>query len=165
MLQVLLKALESWKGALIVSSHMRSFCEGIEFNRVFHVSSGNVTLNERELTYADWEWLASKAEAGERGDEEKVLTPEEIAAKEQRRKEEQKKAAGKKMAYKEHQKLSKLEKSIARKESQIIKLQEEMETVGNDVDELTKLGNEQLKLQAEVEEHYVEYMELQEKYS
>merc|ERR1712187_340496 len=109
----------TWQGALVVSSHMRPFCEALNPTHVVHVVSGGVKVYNRGLIPSDWTWLEEVTDTKNAPDvdDSKLLGKQErkelrIAANAVRKQ------------------MSKLEKKIENDEAKIASMDEELARAG-----------------------------------
>lgn len=135
-------------GSIVVVSHDRAFCEQVGFTHVGTVKDGKLTIEERSLQEKDWEStpLIGSTTGVASGEVEVVeLTAEEKAEQERKRK----------LAFNAPKRIKKIEEMIEQSEVRIVEYDEEMMTVGNDVEKLMELTNKK----TEEEENVVTLME------
>ena len=145
-------SLSNWggnDGSVVVVSHDRAFCEQVGFTHVGTVKDGKLTIEERGLQERDWERydisstpLTGASESGEAVIE---LTPEEKAEQDRKRK----------LAFNAPKRIQKIEELIEKSEAKIVDYDDEMMTVGNDVEKLMALTDKKTK----EEENVVSLME------
>lgn len=140
-------------GSIVVVSHDRAFCEQVGFTHVGTVKDGKLTIEERGLQEKDWERydisstpLIGSTTGVASGEVEVVeLTAEQKAEQERKRK----------LAFNAPKRIKKIEELIEQSEARIVEYDEEMMTVGNDVEKLMELTNKK----TEEEENVVTLME------
>merc|ERR1712151_153836 len=133
-------AASSWKGALVVSSHMRSFVEALNPTHVVHVVSGGVTMYDRGLLPSDWTWLEQVM------DMKKVSDASASVGKKDKKMRMAANAARKKM--------NALEKKIETDEAKIASLDTELAESGSDISRAVELSEQRDLLQAKVDEYF-----------
>lgn len=149
-------SLSNWggkDGSIVVVSHDRAFCEQVGFTHVGTVKDGKLTIEERGLQDKDWErydisstpLIGSTAGVASGEVEVVELTAEEKAEQERKRK----------LAFNAPKRIKKIEEMIEQSEARIVEYDEEMMTVGNDVEKLMELTNKK----TEEEENVVTLME------
>jgi len=77
-IQSLSKALQEFKGAVVVVSHDRKFCEALQPTHVMTVENGRMTFEARQLTDADWKDDEISAQAVEVGAAETEVLAREM---------------------------------------------------------------------------------------
>ena len=152
-------SLSSWggkDGSVVVVSHDRAFCEQVGFTHVGTVKDGKLTIEERGLKDSDWETydISSTPLTGNIDSIEAVieLTPEEKAEQDRKRK----------MAFNAPKRIQKIESLIEQSEAKIVEYDEEMMTVGNDVEKLMALTDKKTKEEETVALLMEEWEELEE---
>ena len=153
----LLDAIDTYKGAIIVISHDRPFCEALRATHVGYVCNGDCVVEERELRDSDF----SEADRGVRNRFDAslapsapppppALSPEELKA--QRAAE----YAAQKASKSGESKIAKLEANLEEAETALAALDAEMVGAGSDVGRLAELSDERNALQAKVDGWYAE---------
>ena len=147
-------------GSIVVVSHDRAFCEQVGFTHVGTVKDGKLTVEERGLQEKDWErydisstLLIGSTTRVASGEVEVVeLTAEEKAEQERKRK----------LAFNAPKRIKKIEEMIEQSEARIEEYDEEMMTVGNDVEKLMELTNKKTEEEENVATLMEEWEELEE---
>ena len=152
-------SLSSWggkDGSVVVVSHDRAFCDQVGFTHVGTVKDGKLTIEERGLKDSDWETydISSTPLTGNVDSAEAVieLTPEEKAVQDRKRK----------MAFNAPKRIQKIELLIEESEAKIIEYDDEMMTIGNDVEKLMALTDKKTKEEETVASLMEEWEELEE---
>eukprot|EP00986_Skeletonema_menzelii_P003637 scaffold1151_cov144-Skeletonema_menzelii.AAC.4 len=152
-------SLSNWggkDGSVVVVSHDRAFCEQVGFTHVGTVKDGKLTIEERGLQERDWETydISSTPLTGAIESAEAVieLTPEEKAEQDRKRK----------MAFNAPKRIQKIEELIEKSEAKILEYDDEMMTVGNDVEKLMALTDKKTKEEDTVTSLMEEWEELEE---
>jgi TolA-binding protein len=167
--EALSEALSVWgenKGAIVVVSHDRHFCDKITFTHVATVQDGKFTLEEREVRASDW-FVAGMSAATSVGSAAAVdgssmgaaSNDSATAASTKSKKELDPKL--RKAAYNAPKRIQKLEGMIADAEGQIATLDENMLQHGKDVEKLVEWNQKKQKLQEKIESYMVEWNELE----
>eukprot|EP00560_Eucampia_antarctica_P008067 CAMPEP_0197825904 /NCGR_PEP_ID=MMETSP1437-20131217/2934_1 /TAXON_ID=49252 ORGANISM="Eucampia antarctica, Strain CCMP1452" /NCGR_SAMPLE_ID=MMETSP1437 /ASSEMBLY_ACC=CAM_ASM_001096 /LENGTH=750 /DNA_ID=CAMNT_0043426119 /DNA_START=199 /DNA_END=2452 /DNA_ORIENTATION=+ len=156
-IEALSNALQNWggkHGALVVISHDQAFCESLEFTHVGTVEDGKVVLEQRNARSNDWKIrsLAAGQSSSSTQNEVEELTVEQ--------KEEVK--AKRKLVFNAPKRIAKLEQLIEKSELIIASIDDEMMTVGNDVEELMDLTQKREEEQTKVDQMMQEWEELEE---
>mmetsp|Transcript_11224 Transcript_11224/g.22394 ORF Transcript_11224/g.22394 Transcript_11224/m.22394 type:complete len:726 (+) Transcript_11224:42-2219(+) len=151
-------SLSNWggnDGSVVVVSHDRAFCEQVGFTHVGTVKDGKLTIEERGLQERDWERydisstpLTGASESGEAVIE---LTPEEKAEQDRKRK----------LAFNAPKRIQKITELIEKSEAKIVEYDDEMMTVGNDVEKLMALTDKKTKEEETVVSLMEEWEELE----
>jgi ATP-binding cassette subfamily F protein 3 len=164
--EALSDALSVWgdeKGAIIVVSHDRHFCDKITFTHVATVQDGKFVLEEREVRPSDWivsGLSAATSVAGSTiGASKDSASSDHSATSEARTKELDPKL--RKAAYNAPKRIQKLEGMIADSERQIAELDESMLEHSTDVDKLVEWNRKKEKLQEKIESYMAEWNELE----
>lgn len=169
--EALSDALSVWgdnKGAIVVVSHDRHFCDKITFTHVATVQDGKFTLEEREVRASDW-FVAGMSAATSVGSTTDVASSQNSAssdgnsattASSKPKKELDPKL--RKAAYNAPKRIQKLEGMIADAEGQIATLDENMLQHGKDVEKLVEWNQKKQKLQEKIETYMAEWNELEE---
>jgi len=159
--EALSEVLSDWgdeKGAIVVISHDKAFCEQVGFTHILTITSeGTLRLEQRDANASDWDssiatFQKSSGEAEANGSESSSI--ETVVDKE----EEEKR---RKMAFNAPKRISKIEALVEQKEEKIATLDEEMLANGSDVGKLVDLSNEKEVLEGEVMELMEEWEELE----
>lgn len=159
--EALSEAISEWgddRGALVVVSHDRSFCQRIAFTHIATVQDGKLVLEERSVRDSDWSSadLSTQTKTSEEpydGSESNgnsATSTNEIDS------------ALRKKAYNAPKRIAKLEGLIEAAESKIAEIDDKMMNLGNDVGKLVDLNEEKEKLAKSVEEYMEEWEELEE---
>lgn len=156
-------ALREWgadKGAIVVVSHDRNFCDKIDFTHVATVKDGTFKLEERGARASDWviEGLSSSATTGT-GDEASSSNNAILSTKAPPAKEIDPKL--RKQAYNAPKRIKKLEALIGQAETKIAELEEHMLANGNDVGKLVESTKETEGIRKKVEAYIAEWNELE----
>eukprot|EP00977_Amphora_coffeiformis_P014886 scaffold4242_cov175-Amphora_coffeaeformis.AAC.10 len=158
--EALSEAISEWggdRGALVVVSHDRSFCQRIPFTHVATVQDGRLLLEERSIRESDWSssdlstqaWKSEKLNRAEANSNSSVSTDGIDPAL-------------RKKAFNAPKRIEKLERLIEAAESKIAEIDDKMMAVGNDVGKLVDLNEEKEKIAKTVEEYMEEWEELEE---
>lgn len=159
--EALSEVLSEWgdgKGAIVVISHDKSFCEQVGFTHVLTITSeGTLRLEQRDANAGDWDssiatFQKSSGENEANGSESSSV--ETVADKEAE-------AKRRKMAFNAPKRITKIEALVEQKEEKIATLDEEMLANGSDVGKLVDLSKEKEILEEEVMELMEEWEELE----
>ena len=157
--EALSSALSEWgneQGALVVVSHDRNFCDKIDFSHVATVANGTMILEQRgaqandwvveEMAPTSWQPESDGKQGGTtiNGNKQTDIDPKL-----------------RKQAFNAPKRIAKLEKMIEKAEEKIALLDEEMLANGSDVGKLVDLTKEKEELEAKVNEHMLEWEELE----
>ena len=159
--EALSEVLSDWgdeKGAIVVISHDKAFCEQVGFTHVLTITGeGGLRLEQRDANSGDWDssvatFQKSNGES-ESSDTESApeMTPEEKEALAKKRK----------MAFNAPKRIAKIEALVEEKEEKISVLDEEMLANGSDVGKLVDLTKEKDVLEEEVMTLMEEWEELE----
>jgi ABC transporter C-terminal domain len=157
--EALSEALSEWgdeKGAIVVVSHDRNFCDKIVFTHVATVKDGTFQLEERGARNSDWviEGLSSSSSS----DDEASVDASNKKPKAPSSKELDPKL--RKQAYNAPKRIKKLEGLIEKAEAKIVELEELM--LANDVGKLVDWTKEKASLRSQVEVYMAEWNDLEE---
>jgi len=155
--EALSEVLSDWgdgRGAIVVISHDKSFCEQVGFTHVLTITDeGGLRLEQRDADDGDWDSsVATFQKSGDDVGGEDGATPvvdRELDAKKR------------KMAFNAPKRISKIESTVEQKEERMAALDEEMLANGSDVGKLVDLSKEKEALEEEVMELMEEWEELE----
>jgi ATPase subunit of ABC transporter with duplicated ATPase domains len=164
--EALSDALSVWgdaKGAIIVVSHDRHFCDKITFTHVATVRDGKFVLEEREVRPSDWivsgMSAATAVTSGIEASSQEGTKSDRSATSASQTKELDPKL--RKAAYNAPKRIKKLEGMIAESEGQIAELDEWMLQNGKDVEKLLEWNQKKQKLQEKIDSYMLEWNELE----
>ena len=159
--EALSEVLSDWgeeKGAIVVISHDKAFCEQVGFTHVLTITGeGGLRLEQRDANSGDWDssvatFQKSNGETEANGAESSpTMTPVDKEAEAKRRK----------MAFNAPKRIAKIESLVEQKEEKISVLDEEMLANGSDVGKLVDLSKEKEILEEEVMTLMEEWEELE----
>ena len=159
--EALSEVLSDWgeeKGAIVVISHDKAFCEQVGFTHVLTITGeGGLRLEQRDANSGDWDssvatFQKSNGETEANGAESSpTMAPVYKEAEAKRRK----------MAFNAPKRISKIESLVEQKEEKISVLDEEMLANGSDVGKLVDLSKEKEILEEEVMTLMEEWEELE----
>lgn len=158
--EALSKALGAWgddRGALVVVSHDRSFCERIPFTHVATVKDGKMILEERSMRDSDWTSTSLSTQLSEKGE----CAPGASGSNSSTESTNEMDPALRKKMFNAPKRIEKLESLIEKAEEKIAEIDEKMMAVGNDVGKLVDLNEEKEKITRTVEEYMNEWEELE----
>jgi ATP-binding cassette, subfamily F, member 3 len=161
--EALSDALSVWgdnKGAIVVVSHDRHFCDKITFTHVATVQDGKFTLEEREVRPSDW-FVAGMSAASSDASQVSASTNGNSATTAPTKSQKELDPKLRKAAYNAPKRIQKLEGMIANAEGEIATLDENMLQHGKDVEKLVELNQKKQKLQEKVESYMAEWNELE----
>lgn len=147
------------RGALVVVSHDRSFCNRIPFTDVAPVQDGKLVLEERTVCDSDWN-------SSDLSTQNAQSASDDVNGKVQ-----DSSASSNDLDPQTHKKIynapkpidcEKLEAMIEKAESKITEIDEQMMSVGNDVGKLVDLNEEKEKLEQTVSEYMDKWEKLDE---
>ena len=158
--EALSEVLSDWgegRGAIVVISHDKAFCQQVGFTHVLTITDeGRLKLEQRDARESDWDSSVAtfqKSNDGENnndnGGEPVVVIDKELDAKRR------------KMAFNAPKRISKIESLVEKKEEKIAVLDEDMLANGSDVGKLVDLSKEKEGLEEEVMELMEEWEELE----
>eukprot|EP00808_Paulinella_micropora_P022224 g3584.t1 len=126
-IQGLLLALMDYKGAIVIVSHDRSFCEAVGATHVATVKDGKVRVEARGLRDSDWQVDSMEEEAGT-----PTAAPSNGHAKDAHHK-------ATPAPKKDPKRAKKIEKEIAKLEAEVLKIDTEMSSRPDDATRLMEL--------------------------
>ena len=155
--EALSEVLSDWgddKGAIVVISHDKSFCEQVGFTHVLTITDeGGLRLEQRDANDGDWDssvaTFQKSGDGGGGGDDSPSVVDKELDAKKR------------KMAFNAPKRIAKIESLVEQKEERMAALDEEMLANGSDVGKLVDLSGEKEVLEEEVMELMEEWEELE----
>jgi ABC transport system ATP-binding/permease protein len=160
--EALADALGQWgdeKGALVVVSHDRNFCDKIPFTHVATVKDGTFKLEERGARESDWVISSLTLSTTGTASPDTESSPA-VPSKPSPVKDLDPKL--RKAAYNAPKRIKKLEDMIEQAESKIAELDELMLANGNDVGRLTDWSKQRQEWQGKTEAYLKEWNELEE---
>jgi ABC-type multidrug transport system ATPase subunit len=156
------EALSDWgedKGAVVVISHDKHFCDEIGFTHVATIKDGSLIVEQRDATQRDWDSSGTTTQPtlvtvtpNSSGTAATVATNNGSVVDEKIRK----------RAYNAPKRIAKIETTIMEKEEAIAKLDSEMLAYGSDVGKLLDLTKKKEGLEAQVSELMEEWEDLEE---
>lgn len=171
-MEALSDALSVWggsKGAIVVVSHDRNFCDKITFTHVATVKDGKFTLEERPVRESDWfvqgmEAAKPLTTVGDSASNDAVTstspnTNNNKSAPSSPKKELDPKL--RKAAFNAPKRIKKLESMIAENESKIVEIDDLMSQHGKDVEKLMDMNNQKQGLQEKIDSYMKEWNELE----
>jgi ABC transport system ATP-binding/permease protein len=159
----LAEALGQWgdeKGALVVVSHDRNFCDKIPFTHVATVKDGTFKLEERGARESDWIISSLTLSTSATGTASPETESSPAPVKPSPVKDLDPKL--RKAAYNAPKRIKKLEDMIEQAERKIAELDELMLANGNDVGRLTDWSKQRQEWQGKTEAYLKEWNELEE---
>ena len=158
--EALSEVLSDWgegRGAIVVISHDKAFCEQVGFTHVLTITDdGRLRLEQRDARESDWDssvatFQKSNADGiiSDDGGDDGVVIDKELDAKRR------------KMAFNAPKRISKIESLVEQKEDKIAVLDEEMLANGSDVGKLVDLSKKKEDLEEQVMELMEEWEELE----
>jgi len=159
--EALSEVLSDWgdgKGAIVVISHDKAFCEQVGFTHVLTITDeGGLHLEQRDANAGDWDSSIStfqKSIGSGDGDGDGDDYPFEAVDKELD-------AKRRKMAFNAPKRISKIESLVEKKEETMAVLDEDMLANGSDVGKLVDLSAKKEALEEEVMALMEEWEELE----
>uniref|UniRef100_A0A7S4AJE7 ABC transporter Uup C-terminal domain-containing protein n=1 Tax=Pseudo-nitzschia australis TaxID=44445 RepID=A0A7S4AJE7_9STRA len=158
--EALSEVLSDWgggKGAIVVISHDKAFCEQVGFTHVLTITDkGTLKLEQRDASESDWDSSVATfqksngdTDDGTTDTGESVVVDKELDAKRR------------KMAFNAPKRIVKIESLVEQKEEKMAVLDEEMMANGSDVGKLVDLSKAKDILEEEVMELMEEWEELE----
>lgn len=157
------------KGAIVVVSHDRNFCDKITFTHVATVKDGKFTLEERPVRESDWfvqgmEAAKPSSTASDTGSNDVGVStsPTDMNGKSAvsaPKKELDPKL--RKAAFNAPKRIKKLESMIAENETKITEIDDLMSQHGKDVEKLMEMNNQKQGLQEKIDSYMKEWNELE----
>ena len=166
--EALSDALSVWggaKGAIVVVSHDRNFCDKITFTHVATVKDGKFTLEERAVRESDWfvqGMEAAKPLSTDIASEDFTSVTSQNASKSASsapKKELDPKL--RKAAFNAPKRIKKLESMIAENEAKVLEIDDQMSQHGKDVEKLMEMTKQKQGLQDKIESYMKEWNELE----
>lgn len=154
------EALSEWgeeKGAIVVVSHDRNFCDKIQFTHVATVKDGTFKLEERGARASDWVIDGLSSAASGSGDDDETISAKAKAAVTVEMDPKLRKAA-----YNAPKRIKKLEDMVDQAERKMAELDEVMLANGKDASKLVDWNKEKQVLQRKVDGYMKEWNELEE---
>ena len=173
--EALSDALSVWggsKGAIVVVSHDRNFCDKITFTHVATVKDGKFTLEERPVRESDWYVQGMEAaKPSSTGSSDTVS--DDVGSPMNQNGSDMKSSATvspkkeldpklRKAAFNAPKRIKKLESMIAGNEAKITVVDDLMSQHGKDVDKLMEMNKQKQDLQEDIESYMKEWNELEE---
>jgi uncharacterized coiled-coil protein SlyX len=168
--EALSDALSVWggsKGAIVVVSHDRNFCDKITFTHVATVKDGKFTLEERPVRESDWYVQGMEAAkpvtstgSGNTAESDKIgnNVPSSAAASPPKKEIDPKL---RKAAFNAPKRIKKLESLIAENETKINEIDDLMSQHGKDVEKLMEMNRQKQDLQDKIDSYMKEWNELE----
>jgi hypothetical protein len=157
--EALSEVLSDWgdgKGAIVVISHDKAFCEQVGFTHILTITGdGQLQLEQRDANDNDWDssgrTFQKSGDDTNDDDEDSIdnVVDKELYAKRR------------KMAFNAPKRISKIETLVEKKEEKIAVLDEEMLANGSDVGKLVDLSKAKEILEEQVMELMEEWEELE----
>jgi hypothetical protein len=164
-------ALSEWggtKGAIVVVSHDRNFCDKITFTHVATVKDGKFTMEERPVRDSDWIVQGMEAAkplstltddpSGETSASNSHVTKSTTLASPKKELDPKLRKA----AFNAPKRIKKLEGMIAEVENKMVELDDLMGQNGNDVGKLIDWNKQKQGLQDKIDSYMKEWNELEE---
>ena len=158
--EALREAISKWgddRGALVVVSHDKKFCQRIPFTHVATVRDGKLVLEERSVRDSDWDISDLSTQ---RSNQKLNSSANAVEGNNDKSGKEMDPALRKKL-FNAPKRIEKLESMIEKAEARIAEIDEKMMAVGNDVGQLVDLNDEKEKLSNSVSEYMEEWEELE----
>ena len=168
--EALSDALSVWggaKGAIVVVSHDRNFCDKITFTHVATVKDGKFTLEERAVRESDWfvqGMEAAKPLSTDNASEDLTSATSQNASNGKSASSAPKKELDPKLrkaAFNAPKRIKKLESMIAENETKILEIDDQMSQHGKDVEKLMEMTKQKQGLQDKIESYMKEWNELE----
>ena len=168
--EALSDALSVWggaKGAIVVVSHDRNFCDKITFTHVATVKDGKFTLEERAVRESDWfvqGMEAAKPLSTDNASEDLTSAPSQNASNGKSASSAPKKELDPKLrkaAFNAPKRIKKLESMIAENEAKVLEIDDQMSQHGKDVEKLMEMTKQKQGLQDKIESYMKEWNELE----
>ena len=174
-MEALSDALSVWggsKGAIVVVSHDRNFCDKITFTHVATVTDGKFILEERPVRESDWYVQGMEAAKPSSTSNDVNSASNDLATSSSPNGSSVKSSAAvspkkeldpklRKAAFNAPKRIKKLESMIAENESKIIEIDDLMSQHGKDVEKLMDLNNQKQELQNKIDSYMKEWNELE----
>lgn len=168
--EALSDALSVWggaKGAIVVVSHDRNFCDKITFTHVATVKDGKFTLEERAVRESDWfvqGMEAAKPLSTDNASEDLTSATSQNASNGKSASSAPKKELDPKLrkaAFNAPKRIKKLESMIAENEAKVLEIDDQMSQHGKDVEKLMEMTKQKQGLQDKIESYMKEWNELE----
>ena len=168
--EALSDALSVWggaKGAIVVVSHDRNFCDKITFTHVATVKDGKFTLEERAVRESDWfvqGMEAAKPLSTDNASEDFTSVTSQNASNGKSASSAPKKELDPKLrkaAFNAPKRIKKLESMIAENEAKVLEIDDQMSQHGKDVEKLMEMTKQKQGLQDKIESYMKEWNELE----
>jgi hypothetical protein len=161
--EALSDALSAWggsKGAIVVVSHDRNFCDKITFTHVATVKDGTFSLEERPVRESDWYvqgMEAAKPLSIPEGKATNDIKPSTTGASKATTLDPKLRKA----AFNAPKRIQKIEGMIAESEKKLLELDDVMSQNGKDIAMLMEINNKKLALQESIDSYMKEWNELE----
>jgi hypothetical protein len=149
------EALSEWgeeRGAIVVISHDKAFCQKIGFTHVATVKEGRLVMEVRNTRESDWDSSTFSSQPTLMNQEDTTVASgasEEIDP------------AVRKQAYNAPKRIAKIESLIEKKEEKMLEMDEEMLLHGRDFEKLVDLTAKKEAMETEVMELMEEWEQLE----
>jgi hypothetical protein len=155
--EALSEALSNWgeeRGAIVVISHDKAFCEKVGFTHVATVKEGRLVMETRNTRESDWDSSAFSSQPTLLNHVEEVTESSSAS--------DEVDPVLRKQAFNAPKRIAKIESLIEKKEGKMAEIDEEMLSNGTDVEKLVDLTKKKEALENEVMELMGEWEELEE---
>jgi ATP-binding cassette subfamily F protein uup len=154
-------ALSDWgeeRGAIVVISHDKAFCEKVGFTHVATVKEGRLVMETRNTRESDWDSSTFSSQPTLLSNEEEGTESSSGASAAVTKVDK----AVRKQAYNAPKRIAKIESLIEKKETKMAELDSEMLSNGRDFEKLLDLTKQKEALETEVMELMEEWEQLEE---